>query len=416
MTHPQGIFVDPVTVTAENRDRQLAGTPLFFRLFAGAAEKLAYGSLVLHLPDGRCLEFPSPVESDEKALINIHDYAMARRTLFGGTIGFYESYAADEWSTPDLAQTLYVLAKNTDQVQKIMQAHPLLRTFNNLSHALNRNTKGGSRKNIMAHYDLGNAFYEKWLDPTMTYSSALFSSPDLPLDHAQTAKYESLARQIRLKPDERVLEIGSGWGGFAEYAAREIGARVTGVTISPEQYEYACERMQRQGLNEKVEIRLQDYRDVTERFDKIASIEMFEAVGKEYWPTYFAKIHNSLNENGRAGLQIITIADRFYPFYEKAADFIQRYVFPGGMLPSPSVLQQHVERAGLKLTDSLSFGQDYAKTLNNWHDRFLQAWDDLTHMGFDDQFRKLWQFYLAYCEAGFRAESTDVRQVTLVKA
>ena len=215
---------------------------------------------------------------------------------------------------------------------------------------------------------------------------------------------------------DNVLEIGSGWGGFAEYAAKEVGAKVTGLTISPAQYDYACERMFRLGLNEKVEIRLQDYRDVEDTFDKVASIEMFEAVGREYWPAYFNKINDCLVSGGQAGLQIITIADRFFDNYVRSTDFIQRYVFPGGMLPSPSVFKRHVEDAGLTLASSLSFGQDYARTLSSWHKSFLDSWQDLQPMGFDQQFKKLWEFYLAYCEAGFRAETTDVKQVTLVKA
>ena len=336
--------------------------------------------------------------------------------MLGGSIGFYESFADDQWESPDLAQTLFVFAQNSDIIQMVMKGHPVLRVFNSLHHRRNKNTKSGSRRNIMAHYDLGNAFYEKWLDPSMTYSSALFTSPGQSLVEAQLNKNKSLATQIGLQTGESVLEIGSGWGGFAEYAAKEVGAHVTGVTISPEQYDYARERIFREGLNEKVEIRLQDYRDIDDKFDKIASIEMFEAVGKEYWPTYFNKVQQSLNEGGRAGLQIITIADRFYEKYAKSPDFIQRYVFPGGMLPSPEILNAQVEKAGMKITDKLSFGQDYATTLNNWHERFLHVWDDLTPLGFDSRFKKLWRFYLAYCEAGFKAETTDVCQVTLAKA
>ena len=401
-------------VTADNREALLKDTSLFFRFLANAGNMLTFGSLLFVLPDGRKIRFDSDNQSDEMAVINVHNYVMARRILFGGIIGFYKSFADGDWDTPDLAQTLFVLAKNADDIQNVFLAHPVVRTINNFAHALNKNTKKQAQKNIMAHYDLGNAFYEKWLDPTMTYSSALFTSENQPLSEAQQAKYASLARQIELRPGESVLEIGSGWGGFAEFAAREIGANVTGLTISPEQHRYANERMYKQGLSDKVEIRLQDYRDVQGQFDKIASIEMFEAVGREYWPAYFSKVYESLKSDGRAGLQIITIADRFYENYVRGTDFIQRYVFPGGMLPSPTVFKTHVEEAGLKLTNTLSFGQDYARTLHKWHDRFLGVWADLQPMGFDDQFKKLWEFYLAYCEAGFRAETTDVKQVTLV--
>ncbi len=403
------------TITPENREELLKGTPLFFRLLANVGHRMVFGSVVFILPDNRIIKFDSGNEPEQMAVVTVNYYVMARRILFGGIIGFYKSFADNHWQTPDLAQTIYVFARNADEIQKVLTAHPVLRTVNNLAHTMNKNTKTGSRKNIMAHYDLGNAFYEKWLDPTMTYSSALFTSPEQSLSEAQTSKYASLARQIELRPEESVLEIGSGWGGFAEFAAKEVGANVTGLTISPAQYEYARERIYKQGLNEKVEFRLQDYRDVSGQFDKVASIEMFEAVGKEYWPTYFGKIRDSLKSNGRAGLQIITIADRFYDNYVKGTDFIQRYVFPGGMLPSPSVFKKHVEDAGLTLTNTISFGQDYARTLNSWHKRFLAVWNDLQLMGFDDQFKKLWEFYLAYCEAGFRAETTDVKQVTLAK-
>ncbi len=406
----------PLIVTKENLSTATKGTPPFFKLMATVSNRMDYGVINYHLPDGRVLRFDSQDGSGEEAHVYVRDFAMARKTVFGGTIGFYESYAAEQWDTPDLAQCLYVFAKNADAIQEQFMGNPVLRTMNNVVHAMNKNSKKGSKKNIMAHYDLGNSFYEKWLDPSMTYSSALFDTPETKLEAAQTAKYRSLAEQISLRPDEEVLEIGSGWGGFAEYAAKEVGAKVTGVTISPEQYDYACERMFREGLNDKVEIRLQDYRDVSGTFDKIASIEMFEAVGKEYWPVYFNKVHENLKADGRAGLQIITIADRFYPFYVKAADFIQRYVFPGGMLPSPTALNESVEQAGMKIENTVSFGLDYARTLNQWHAEFLEKWDEITPLGFDDRFKKLWQFYLAYCEAGFRAQSTDVCQVTLAKA
>ncbi len=409
-------FDETTILTRDNKRHLLRGAPLFFRLLANAGEMLTYGVLVFTLPDGRKITFNSGVDTHEVAYIKIHNFVMARRVILGGIIGFYKSYADNNWSTPDLAQALYILARNADDIQSVLTAHPVLRTLNNFNHGMNKNTKSGSRKNIMAHYDLGNSFYEKWLDKSMTYSSALFNQNTQTLQEAQNAKYASLAEQINLQPGDTVLEIGSGWGGFAEYAAKERGAHITGLTISPAQYEYAQERMYKQGLNEKVEIRLQDYRDVKGSFDKVASIEMFEAVGKEYWPVYFSKVHNSLKPNGKAGLQIITIADRFYENYSKGTDFIQRYVFPGGMLPSPSVLKGNIEKAGMKLTQTITFGQDYAKTLHSWHDRFLEVWDELQPLGFDDQFKKLWEFYLAYCEAGFRAETTDVCQVTLERS
>ncbi len=367
------------------------------------------------LPDGRKLVFSGAEEKDAKALIIVRDFAFAWRSILGGDIGFYESYADGQWETPDLADVLYLFARNADYVQEAFHGAFLFDWLNNVRHALNKNTRTGARRNIMAHYDLGNAFYAQWLDPTMTYSSARFHQPDADLSTAQETKYRTLAESIDLKPDETVLEIGSGWGGFAVHAARERGAKVTGLTLSPSQLEYAKKRAFEEGLAERVNFRLQDYRDVEERFDKIASIEMFEAVGKEYWPAYFDKVRDALKPGGAAGLQIITIADRFYENYQRSTDFIQRYVFPGGALPSPAVLKDLSDRAGLTVRSVAEFGQDYARTLGEWHQRFINAWDDIAPLGFDDRFKKLWKFYLAYCEAGFRAGTTDVRQMAITR-
>jgi cyclopropane-fatty-acyl-phospholipid synthase len=283
--------------------------------------------------------------------------------------------------------------------------------------ALPSNSRTGSKKNIHAHYDLGNAFYEAWLDRTMTYSSARFDSASEPLEAAQTRKYADLARAMDLKPGMRVLEIGCGWGGFAEYAAREVGAHVTGVTISQEQHDFARQRLFNAGLSERTDIRLIDYRDVEGTFDRVASIEMFEAVGKEYWGAYFDKVRQVLVPGGRAGLQIITIQDELFDEYNARVDFIQKYIFPGGMLPSEARLQPVVEAAGLRWDAVDRFGVDYADTLSRWDQRFQAAWADIRKMGgFDERFRRLWRFYLAYCEAGFRSRRTDVIQLALTRS
>lgn len=389
--------------------------PFFFRQACKIISRLRYGELTFLLPDGRRLSFSGEEELESKALIHVHDYAWARRSVFGGDIGFFESYADGDWDTPDLAAVLYIFARNADWMQEAFFASGLIDILNTIRHRLNKNTKSGSKRNIMAHYDLGNSFYEKWLDQTMTYSSARFASPGLDLKSAQETKYRVLAESINLSPDERILEIGSGWGGFAVHAAKVHGAHVTGLTLSPAQLEFAQKRAFEEGLAERINFRLQDYRDVEDKFDKIASIEMFEAVGKEYWPDYFAKVRDALNPGGAAGLQIITIADRFFDNYLKSTDFIQRYVFPGGTLPSPSKLKDLSEKAGLTMKSVNEFGQDYARTLNEWHQRFLAAWDDIRPMGFDERFRKLWKFYLAYSEAGFRAGTTNVQQVALIR-
>ena len=405
-----------IDVTPANRDRILAGQPLFFRLAANMASRLRYGGLIFLLPDGRKLKFSGQLETDQVGIIDVRDFRFARRSVLGGGVGFFETYADGYWDSPDLTNVLYVFARNADHVHDALTAVPLVKFFMRLRHQGNRNTRDGSKRNIMAHYDLGNDFYEKWLDGTMTYSSARFPAPGADLADAQRNKYLTLARSIGLSPGDKVLEIGSGWGGFAEFAAKEFGASVTGLTISPAQLDYARERIFRQGLSGRVEFRLQDYRDATGAFDKIASIEMFEAVGREYWPTYFGKVRELLKPGGAAGLQIITIADRFFDAYSRGSDFIQQYVFPGGMLPSPSILKAEVERAGLSWRGAAEFGQDYAQTLAEWRRRFLASWSDIIPMGFDDRFKKLWQFYLSYCEAGFRARTTDVMPVSLVRA
>ncbi len=415
--HRSSLNESAVTVvTKENRDKALAGLPFLFRLATKIAQRLHYGSLILVLPDGRTLKFVGVEEIESQGVIIVHNFDFARRALLNGDIGFFESYADGQWDTPDLTACLYIFARNADYVSKAFESSALIAWIEKIRHALNKNTITGSKRNIMAHYDLGNAFYEKWLDETMTYSSARYPTDGAALEDAQTNKYRTLAQAIDLKPGEKVLEIGSGWGGFAEFAAKEYGASVTGLTISEAQLDYAQKRIQKQQLGEKASFRLQDYRTFEGQFDKIASIEMFEAVGKEYWPAYFDKVRASLKPGGLAGLQIITIADRFFDHYRRSPDFIQRYVFPGGMLASPAVLQDQVASAGLAWRDAQAFGQDYARTLNEWRIRFLDAWDDIASLGFNDHFKKLWRFYLAYCEAGFRAKTTDVMQVSLARS
>jgi cyclopropane-fatty-acyl-phospholipid synthase len=407
---------DAIEVTAANRDQLLAGTPLFFRLAANMAARIRYGALVFLMPDGRKLKFSGQLEQHQVGVVEVKDFRFARRSVLGGGVGFFETYADGYWDSPDLTNVLYIFARNADHVHEALTAVPLVKFFMRLRHQGNRNTRDGSKRNIMAHYDLGNSFYEKWLDGTMTYSSARFEGAGFDLAAAQRNKYRTLAQSIDLRPGESVLEIGSGWGGFAEFAAKEVGAKVTGLTISPSQLDYARQRIFREGLNDRVEFKLLDYRDATGAYDKIASIEMFEAVGREYWPAYFGKVRDLLKPGGAAGLQIITIADRFFDAYSRGSDFIQQYVFPGGMLPSPTILKREIERAGLGWRGASAFGQDYARTLAEWHQRFLASWNDIIAMGFDDRFKKLWRFYLSYCEAGFRARTTDVMQVTLARS
>jgi len=308
---------------------------------------------------------------------------------------------------------LEALSSNFDRLARLVDGNPLMRALNALAHALNRNSRKGSRRNIHAHYDLGNDFYSLWLDPSMTYSSALFTSPEQSLEAAQHHKYATLARDMDLQAGHHALEIGCGWGGFAEFAAKTVGAKVTAITISKAQAEFARKRLFEQGLAERAEIKLIDYRDLEGRFDRIASIEMFEAVGEAYWPAYFDRIRRVLAPGGRAGLQIITIRDDLFDEYRKRSDFIKRYVFPGGMLPSETKLRAATQAAGLSYGAVRRFGVDYADTLRQWAERFEAAWPDIKAQGFDEQFRRLWRFYLCYCEAGFRTGRTDVIQLQL---
>jgi cyclopropane-fatty-acyl-phospholipid synthase len=397
-------------------DPELRKAPAAFRtVLKIASENWEFGRLTFVLPSGRLVRVQGGRRGPDAQLI-VKDFRFLQRVLVAGDIGFGEGFMLGEWDTPDLSALLEAFTLNLDKLTRLLEGGVVLRTVNTVVHALRRNSRSGSRRNILAHYDLGNAFYSRWLDPSMTYSSARYDRPGQPLSEAQRNKYASLARQIGLGPDNHVLEIGCGWGGFAEFAAAEVGAKVTGITISPAQYEFARKRLFDQGLAERADIRLVDYRDVEGQFDRVASIEMFEAVGEAYWPLYFNKIHEVLSPGGRAGLQIITIRDELFAHYRRRADFIQKYIFPGGMLPSETRLKEETDRAGLEWRDIVRFGHNYADTLAEWAHRFEAAWDEIKGLGFDERFRRLWRFYLGYCEAGFRTERTNVVQLSLVKS
>ena len=324
-------------------------------------------------------------------------------------VGFAESYLDGHWDSPDLTALLTLLADNRDALRRAVYGSWRSLLAARVRHWLNGNSKAGSKRNIMAHYDLGNDFYKLWLDPSMTYSSAWFSQPDQTLECAQRAKYQRMLERLGAQPGRRVLEIGCGWGGFAEAATRQ-GLNVTGVTLSPEQLKWAQQRVP------SADLRLQDYRDLTERYDHVVSIEMFEAVGERWWPTYFKKVASSLASGGKAMLQTITIRDDLFGAYRKGTDFIQQYVFPGGMLPSSSALHAAAAKQGLVVKDEFAFGQDYARTLAEWRVAFEQQWPTIAAQGFDDSFRRLWRFYLAYCEAGFLSGNVNVVQFELAHA
>lgn len=379
------------------------------------AENLEFGQLEIIAPDGRSRRFEGSTDGPD-AVLKLNSLRALRRFAVGGSLGFAEAYIDGDWDSPDLPRLLELLVLNQGAYSQHFYGRSWFRWLARVRHLLHPNSKRGSRQNILAHYDLGNTFYQHWLDPSMTYSSARFEKPDTSLEDAQEAKYTSLIKKLSLRPDHHLLEVGCGWGGFAEFAAREVGAKVTAITISDQQHSFAAKRIQSAGLNDRVEIRLQDYRDVDGKFDRVASIEMFEAVGEAYWPVYFDKLSSILQPDGTIALQTITIADRYYETYRQSADFIQRHVFPGGMLPSPAALQKQLQHAGLQKLSETSFGLDYARTLAAWNRRFQAAWPDMQELGFDRRFKRLWQYYLAYCEAGFKAGWTDVCQLALRRA
>jgi cyclopropane-fatty-acyl-phospholipid synthase len=378
------------------------------------ARRLRRGSLEIVLPDGELVDIAGG-EPGLSARIELKNGRVVRRYAFKGALGFAESFVDGDWDSPDLAKLLRLFETNADAFADSYYGGFVSRSVSKAIHALRSNTKAGSRRNIKAHYDLGNAFFAAWLDPTMLYSSALFRDGARDLATAQLAKCRNLARLIALEPGERLLEIGSGWGTFAILAAKEFGAKVTSITISDEQLDFARRRVFEEKLNEQVEIRFQDYRDVAGTYDKIASIEMFEAVGENYWPTFFAKIRDRLAPSGLAGLQVITIADEYFDEYRRAPDFIQHYIFPGGMLPSLATLDQHYAEASLAKRAETRFGQDYARTLSIWGQHFARAWPRISTLGFDERFRRIWSFYLGYCEAGFSGGSIDVSQIVLAR-
>lgn len=384
--------------------------PWLLEPIARRLTRLQNAHLTLLLPDGAALRMGDA--DGLHGVMIVHRWRAFRRIITGGAVGFAESYMDGDWESPDIESLLELFARNHETKDSFTgsKTNALIRRC---WHKMRTNTKRGSRRNIAYHYDLGNGFYQAWLDPSMTYSAALFEGSQDTLYEAQLRKYRRLLRDMEVKPGDHILEIGCGWGGFAETAAREFGCRVTGITLSKQQLAYAQTRIEKAGLTDKVELRLQDYRDVAETFDHIASIEMFEAVGEAHWPLFFRQAHDRVRPGGRIGLQIITINDQQFETYRCGADFIQRYIFPGGMLPSPTVLRQQVARAGLRELSSFTFADGYARSLELWRRAFLKAWPALEPLGFDLRFRRMWDYYLAYCRAGFESGLIDVGQYVL---
>lgn len=395
--------------------------PAAARVVLRLMSQLQYGVLDVHLPDGTTRRFgqaPDAPGNPPYARVVLTNWNVCAAAMKSGDIGFAETYLAGDWHTDDLAALLDIMVRNRTTIEAVVYGSWFGKLTNRFRHLCNANTKEGSRRNIHAHYDLGNAFYKLWLDSTMTYSSALFDgSPDQTLEDAHRAKYRRLLNELELDGvNPSVLEIGCGWGGFAQLAASEAKANVTALTLSTEQLAYAQQRLTDAGLSDQTDLRLQDYRDTHGQFDAIASIEMFEAVGEEYWPSYFECIKRNLKRGGRACVQTITIDNALFDRYRTSTDFIQQYIFPGGMLPSPDVFMQTAERHGLKVVNQFSFGRDYARTLRIWRNAFVARLDEIRAQRFDERFIRLWDFYLCYCEAAFAHSNTDVIQFTLEHA
>ena len=380
--------------------------------------RLKHGTLTVKLPNGSIQRFGN----GESPMASLHllNWNVCSAALKSGDIGFAESFIAGDWTTPHLTELLRVFIINRKEVEDAIYGTWLGRLAYRVKHLLNRNTKANSQKNIHAHYDLGNAFYSLWLDGTMNYSSAIFETPDTSMEEAQHAKVRRALQMARVQPGNRVLEIGCGWGALAEKATKEFDATVVGVTLSTEQLEWAQQRMQREGVSNRADLRLQDYRDigmttVDEPFDAVCSIEMVEAVGREYWPEYFATVARLLKPGGHACIQSIVIADELFDRYVTSTDFIQQYIFPGGCLPCPREFRAQAKAAGFEVVDEFSFGQDYARTLQLWRDAFIAQEAHVLQLGFDRRFIRIWEFYLGYCEAAFMEANTDVVQFTLRK-
>ena len=389
-------------------------TPFKATLFLRMLERLQSGAMKLTLPTGDVLHFEGP-RPGPRADLQVLDWQGISRILSGGDIGVAEAYRDGQINSSDMLQVLLLALANEQALDRALHgsfAGTLLYRFR---HLLNRNTRRNSRRNIHAHYDIGNAFYRLWLDEGMTYSSAVFEHEDQPLEAAQTAKYDRILRALQVQPGQHILEIGCGWGAFAEYAASRYGCFVTGVSLSAEQLAWARARIPGTGAEGKVEFHFRDYRDLDGQYDAIVSIEMLEAVGEAFWPTYFSKLQSLLKPGGRAAIQTITIANERFEDYRRQTDFIQQYIFPGGMLPSPQRLDDEVARTDLRKEDLFFFGLDYAETLKRWRHAFDHHLPAIRAQGFDSAFIRLWRFYYWYCEAGFLTGRTNVCQLVLHK-
>lgn len=386
--------------------------PRYFSAAFARAQRLHKGCLDVILPDGR--HFRAQGEAPgHVAQLHVHDPDLFARLIREGDVGFAEAYMEGGWSTPDLQAFMDLVNDDNPSVYDEAVGLRIVRALEQIRHKLRANSKSQARKNISYHYDLGNDFYSLWLDDSMTYSSAIFTTGQESLEAAQEAKYAAMVDRMGAKPGDHVLEIGCGWGGFAEYAAARRGLKVTGLTISQAQHDFAVARMARLGLSDQVEIRMQDYRDTLGTFDGIASIEMFEAVGEKYWPRYFRAVRERLKPGAKAVIQIIMVPDDRFKFYRNHVDFIQKYIFPGGMLGAPSPVRQVAESQGLQFVATHDFGQSYSETLRRWNAGFQARWPEIAAMGYDARFKRMWEFYLTSCAGAFASGTCDVTQMVL---
>ena len=379
---------------------------VFKKYLSNIGKKISNGKLTITLPNNENLEFSG--KGDLESNLKLNSYMPILRTITSGHVGFAESYLKGEWTSSDLESLLEIMVTNLPEAFSAKSKIHL--TYNRIIHFFRENTKSRAKKNIQYHYDLGNDFYKLWLDKTMTYSSAIFKNEKESLTEAQENKYQLLIDSLDIKSHHKVLEIGCGWGGFAEYAAKKVGCSIRGITISPSQLKFATNRIKELKLDDKVTLELCDYRDLKGKYDRVVSIEMIEAVGEKYWRNYFKKIKDVLKKDGLAGIQVILINNKSYQKYSKSVDFIQKYVFPGGMLPSQEKLNENYVDAGLVEVNSHSFGKSYAKTLTIWHKEFLNSLSAIKKLGFDIKLERIFKYYFSYCKAGFNSERIDVAQ------
>lgn len=384
------------------------------KLFLKIMDQIQVGHFVLIMPDGEKREYQGKTPGRRGELI-IHNYAAISKIVASGDIGLAEAYRDGMIDSPDMTSLLLLCIENQNALEAVFRGNFFGMIYYRLRHLFRGNSRKGSKKNIEAHYDLGNSFYKLWLDPTMTYSAAIFSHANEPLEQAQKNKYQRIIDTIKPKSTDHILEVGCGWGAFATMAASQTGCKVTCLTLSQEQYQYATDLVRKMGLDTQVTIKICDYRDELGTYDHIVSIEMIEAVGEEYWEQYFNMIEAKLRPGGKAMLQSIYIVDDLFDNYRKSTDFIQQYIFPGGMVLAPQVFEKYSVKNNLEIKDFYKFGLDYAQTLNMWRREFKEKYHEVKQIGFDDAFLKIWDFYYTYCEAGFLSRRIDVAQIVLEK-